>query len=74
MMENSQASKHHHVLEDYDRGRKVIVITRDPDFNWRHWLQINRQAIEAAEEFSKVDAETQASLQEFLGSLGIQLR
>ena len=74
MERNPQSTKRFHVLEDYDQGRKVIVVTADPDFNWRRWLQSNRHAIEAAEEYSKADPRTQKSLREFLGSLGIQLR
>ena len=74
MARNPQSAKCFHVLEDYDQGRKVIVFTADPDFNWGRWLKSNRHAIEAAEEYSKADPQTQESLREFLGSLGIQLR
>ena len=74
MERNPQATKRFHVLEDYDQGRKVMVVTTDPSFNWGRWLRSNRQALEAAEEYSSADPQTQASLREFLGSLGIQLR
>ena len=66
--------KHVYVLEDYRRGRKVIVVTSDPDFNWGCWLRRNRGAMEAAEEFSKADPSTRETLREFLGTLGIELR
>ena len=63
-----------HVLEDYNRCRKVMVVTKDPDFNWGRWLRRNRNAMEAVEEYSKADPRERATLRAFLGSLGIQLR
>ena len=66
--------KHVYVLEDSNRGRKVIVVTSDPDFSWGRWLRRNRGAMEAAEAFSKADATTRETLREFLGSMGIELR
>ncbi len=65
--------KHCHVLEDYDRGRKVMVATTDSYFDWRRWMRLNRNAMEAAEEYSKADPRKQELLREFLDSLGIKV-
>ncbi len=65
--------KHFHVLEDYDRGRKVMVVTTDSYFDWGRWLHLNRNAMEAAEEYTKADPRKRESLREFLDSLGISV-
>ena len=74
MKEKPQKVKRLHILEDYNRGRKVMIVTRDPDFNWGRWLSRNRNAMEAVEEYSAADSKTRESLRQFLGSLGIHLR
>ena len=74
MKDESTSTKRLHILEDYNRGRKVMVVTVDPKFNWGNWLRRNRNAMEAVEEFSKADPATQETLRQFLGSLGIHLR
>ncbi|MGE4550231.1 MAG: hypothetical protein AAEJ57_02495 [Opitutales bacterium] len=74
MKEKPQKVKSLHILEDYNRGRKVTVVTTDSNFNWGRWLSRNRNAMEAVEEYSVADSKTRESLRQFLGSLGIHLR
>ena len=65
--------KHFHVLEDFDRGRKVMAVTTERDFDWARWFRRNRTAVEAAEEYTKADPRERDSLREFLDSLGIKV-
>ena len=65
--------KHWHVLEDFDRGRKILVVNAVPDFDWKRWFRLNRTAVEAAEEYTKADPRERESLREFLDSLGIKI-
>ena len=74
MKDKPPTVKRLHILEDYNRGRKVMVVTRDSNFTWGRWLRRNRNAMEAVEEYSSADAKTQETLRRFLGSLGIHLR
>jgi hypothetical protein len=50
-----------------------MVVTTDSYFDWGRWLHLNRNAMEAAEEYTKADPRKRESLREFLDSLGISV-